>query len=67
MNRTAGHVAVLAEDLDRARQELHPDALALRLAELLLVDDELGPGPAIGDRHVLGAVPRLVREQSIAV
>ena len=51
-----GHVAVLAEDLDRARQELHVDALALGLAELLLVDDELRAGPPVGDRDVLGAV-----------
>ena len=53
----AGDLAVLAEHLDRAGEELHPDALALGLAELLLVDDELGSGPAVGDRHVLGAVP----------
>ena len=53
----AGHVAVLAEDLDRAREELHADALALGLAELLLVDDQLGPRPAVDDRHVLRAVP----------
>ena len=52
----AGHVAVLAEDLDRAREELHPDALALGLAELLLVDDQLGPGAAVDDRDVLRAV-----------
>ena len=52
----AGDVAVLAEDLDRAGEELHPDALALRLAELLLVDDQLGPRPAVDDRDVLGAV-----------
>ena len=52
----AGHVAVLAEDLDRAGEELHPDALALGLAELLLVDDQLAPGPAVDDRDVLGAV-----------
>ena len=53
----AGDVAVLAEHLDRAGEELHPDALALGLAELLLVDDELGAGPAVDDRDVLGAVP----------
>ena len=52
----AGHVAVLAEDLDRADEELHPDAFALGLAELLLVDDELRAGPPVGDRDVLGAV-----------
>ena len=52
----AGDLAVLAEDLDRAREELHPDALALGLAELLLVDHELGPRPPVGDRHVLRAV-----------
>ena len=48
----AGDVAVLAEDLDRAGEELHPDALALGLAELLLVDDELGARPAVDDRDV---------------
>ena len=48
----ADDLAVLAEDLDRARQELHPDAFALGLAQFLLVDDELGPGAPIGDRHV---------------
>ena len=31
-------------------------ALALGLAQLLLVHDELGAGPPVGDRHVLGAV-----------
>ena len=49
-------LAVLADDLDRAGEELHPDALALGLAQLLLVDDELGPRPAVDDRHALGAV-----------
>src|SRR5439155_288936 len=34
----ARDVAILAQDLDRAGEELHPDALALGLAELLLVD-----------------------------
>ena len=52
----AGDLAVLAEDLDRAGQELHPDALALGLAQLLLVDDELGAGPPVDDRDALGAV-----------
>ena len=52
----AGDVAVLAEDLDRAGEELHPDALALGLAELLLVDDELAARPAVDDRDVVGAV-----------
>ena len=52
----ADDLAVLAEDLDRAGQELHPDAFAFGLAQLLLVDDQLGPCPAIGDRHVGGAV-----------
>ena len=56
MNRTPVDLAVLAEELDRADQELHPDALALGLAQLLLVHDELGAGAAVGDRHVLGAV-----------
>src|SRR5438876_3111692 len=51
-----GHVAVLVDDLDRARQELHADALALGLAKLLLVDDELAPGPPVDDRDVLGTV-----------
>ena len=51
----AGDLAVLAEDLDRAGEELHPDALALGLAELLLVDDELGARPAIGDRDAFSA------------
>ena len=49
----AGDLAVLAEDLDRAGEELHPDAFALGLAQLLLVDDQLGPGAPIGDRDVL--------------
>ena len=49
-------MAVLADHLDRAGQELHPNALALGLAQLLLVDDQLGPGSAIDDRDVLGAV-----------
>ena len=66
----AGEVAVLADELDRADEELHPDALALRLAELLLVDDELGAGPPVGDRHVLGAVaearPRAVHRRVAA-
>ena len=52
----AGDLAVLAEDLDRAGEELHPDALALGLAQLLLVDDELGPRAPVDDRDVLGAV-----------
>ena len=52
----AGDLALLAEDLDRAGQELHPDAFALGLAQLLLVDDELGAGPPVDDRDVLGAV-----------
>ena len=52
----AGDLAVLADDLDRAGEELHPDALALRLAQLLLVDDELGAGAAVDDRDALGAV-----------
>ena len=52
----AGELAVLAEELDRAGEELHPDALALGLAELLLVDHELGAGPPVDDRDVLGAV-----------
>ena len=52
----AGHVAVLAEDLDRAGEELHADALALGLAELLLVDDQLAARPAVDDRDVVGAV-----------
>ena len=33
-----------------------PDALALGLAQLLLVHDQLGPRAAVGDGHVLGAV-----------
>ena len=57
MNFTPVDVAVLAEHLDRAGEELHPDALALGLAQLLLVDDELRAGPAVDDRDMLGAVP----------
>ena len=53
----AREVAVLAGQLDRADEELHPDALALGLAQLLLVHDELGPRSTVGDGHVLGAVP----------
>jgi hypothetical protein len=49
-------VAVLAEDLDRACEELHAHALALGLAELLFVDHQLGARPAVDDRDVLGAV-----------
>ena len=56
MKRTAGDLAVLADDLDRAGQELHPDAFALGLAQLLLVDDELGAGPPVDDRDAVGAV-----------
>ena len=52
----AHDLAVLAQYLDGARQELHPDSLALRLAELLLVDDELGAGAPVRDRHVIRAV-----------
>ena len=52
----AGDLAVLADDLDRAGEELHAHAFALGLAQLLLVDDELGARPAVGDGHVLGAV-----------
>ena len=52
----AGDLAVLAEDLDRAGEELHPDALALGLAELLLVHDELGAGAPVDDRHPVRAV-----------
>ena len=52
----AGDLAVLADDLDRAGEELHPDALALGLAQLLLVDDELGAGAPVDDRDALGAV-----------
>ena len=48
----AGDLAVLAEDLDRAGEELHPDAFALGLAQLLLVDDELGAGAPVDDRDV---------------
>src|SRR5215213_6261102 len=51
-----GDVAVLAEDLDRAGEEFHPDALALCLAELLLVNDQLAAGSAVDDRDVLGPV-----------
>ena len=58
MNLTRADLAVLAEDLDRAREELHPDALALGLAELLLVDHELRAGPAVGDGHVLRAMTK---------
>jgi hypothetical protein len=53
----AGDLAVFAEDLDRAREELHADALAFGLAELLLVDDELGAGPPVDDRDAIGSVP----------
>ena len=57
MNLTARILPLLvAEDLDRADQELHAHAFALGLAQLLLVDDELGAGAAVGDGHVLGAV-----------
>ena len=53
----AGDVALaVSDDLDRADEELHAHALALRLAELLLVDDELGTGAPVRDRHVLRAV-----------
>ena len=52
----ATDLAVLAEDLDRAREELHPDAFAFGLAELLLVDDELRTGAPVDDRDTLGAV-----------
>ena len=51
-----GDLPVLADDLDRAGQELHPDAFALGLAQLLLVDDELGAGPPVDDRDAVGAV-----------
>ena len=53
----AGEVPVLADQLDRADEELHPDALALGLAQLLLVHDQLRPRAAVGDRDVLGAIP----------
>ena len=57
MKRTPLDVAVLvADDLDGADQELHAHAFALGLAQLLLVDDELGAGAAVGDGHVRGAV-----------
>ena len=56
MNLTPVTLPLLAEDLDRAGQELHPDALALGLAELLLVDDELGPGAPVDDRDAVRAV-----------
>src|SRR4029079_4043762 len=52
----AGDVAVLAENLHRAGEELHAHALALGLAQLLLVDDQLRPGAPVDDGHVLGAV-----------
>src|SRR6185437_8542098 len=54
----AGDLAVLAEDLDRAGEELHADAIALRLAEFLLIDDKLRAGAPVGDRDVLGAVSK---------
>ncbi len=56
MNLTPVDLAVLAEHLDRAGQELHAHAFAFGLAELLLVDHELGAGPPIGDGHVGRAV-----------
>ena len=57
MNLTRADLAVVvAQDLDRADQELHAHAFALGLAQLLLVDDELGAGAAVGDGHVLRAV-----------
>ncbi len=52
----ARDLAVLADDLDGAGEELHADAFAFGLAQLLLVDDELGAGAPVDDRHVLGAV-----------
>ena len=65
---TRADLAVLvAEHLDRADEELHAHAFALGLAQLLLVDDELGAGAAVGDGHVARAVAQEVREQSIAV
>jgi hypothetical protein len=48
-------------------EELHAHALALGLAQLLLVDDQLGAGPPVGDGDVLAPWRRLVREQSMAV
>src|SRR4029079_8222248 len=52
----AGDLALLAEDLDRAGEELHPDAFALGLSELLLRDDQLRAGPPIDDRDAVGAM-----------
>ena len=54
--RTPVRRAVLAEQLDRAGEELHAHALALGLAQLLLVHHQLGAGAPIGDRHVRRAV-----------
>ena len=52
----ADDLAVLTEDFDRAGQELHPNAFALGLAQLLLVDDELGTRAPIDDRDTVRAV-----------
>ncbi len=53
----ARDLAVLVADhLDRTDEELHPHAFALRLAQLLLVHDELGARAPVGDRHVGGAM-----------
>ena len=52
----AGELAVLADQLDRADEEVHADALALGLAQLLLVHDQLRAGAPVGDGDVLGAV-----------
>ena len=56
MNLTPVTLPSSPSDLDRAGQELHPDALALGLAQLLLVDDQLGARPAVDDGDAVGAV-----------
>ena len=49
-------MTVLPEHLDRAGQELHPNALALGLAKLLFVDDEFRARAPVDDRDVFRTV-----------
>ena len=50
--------AVFAQHLDGAGEELQANALALRLAQLLFVYDELRTGSAVDDRDVGRPVPQ---------